>query len=256
MRINRNTYPSYMDLEEKKYGHLKIDSMFEKMLPSVAAFNDFITSIVSVHRQVANRYYMTNPFKEAIIQAREKIMDDDKHMNDIPSDCGIIFTDKGYSLYLSNPTDKKLKLLCFGFTRDTLTTYGYVDNDGNFGGMACSLDANGKPFNDTIGLAAYLNSILLSLYFIHNCEIDTKVMQPNEKYRNQGNKYFNESKSNITILDCRWFTELIRSIPFQVRGHLRWQVHGEKRTKRKLIWIEEYKKSGYKRSAQKEIVNE
>jgi hypothetical protein len=54
-------------------------------------------------------------------------------------------------------------------------------------------------------------------------------------------------------LDCKWFTDIIREAPFRVKGHLRWQFFGEKKAKRKLIWIDEFEKSGYKRSATKTL---
>lgn len=254
MRLNENTYPSYICLEKQNFGSLQIDQMFgESLLNTTDKFYNFISSLKFTYNQVANKYYLTKTFKDAILVAAPKI-DKDSHIH-IPTDCGIIFTDTGFTIYLSNPTDKRLKLLCFGFTRDTLTTYGYIDNDMKFGGIACSLK-DGKPYNDVDVLAQYLDSTLLALYFIHNCEIESKIIKPKEKYRNNGSKYFNESKSDITILDCRWFTDLIRDTPFKVKGHFRWQAHGEKRGKRKLIWISDFEKSGYTRKAQKENNNE
>ena len=220
----------------------------DTMLDTTQKFMDFIQSVKYTHKQVSKKYYLTETFKDAINTATPKIMDGNKHINDIPTDCGIVFTEKGFSIYLSNPTDKKLKLLCFGFTRDVLTTYGFIDNDGNFGGIACSIK-DGKPFNDEYGLATYLNSFLVSLYFIHNCEIEQKIMKPNEKLRENGNKHYNESKSDVIVLDCRWFTELVRDTPFHVKGHYRWQVHGQQRAKRKLIWISDFDKQGYHRKA-------
>lgn len=253
MRLNKNTYPAYIDLEKGNYSQLKIDQMFgQTILKTEDMFRDFLQSLVVTFRQVNKKYYLTEPFKDAIITATPKIVDGNKQLKSIPTDCGVIFTDKGFSVYLSNPTDKKVKLLCFGFTRDVLTTYGVIDNDDNFYGVACSLK-DGKPYNDTSGLAAYLNSFLTTLYFIHNCEIEQRVIAPMQKDRSNGQKHFNESKSDITILDCRWFTELIRDTPFAVRGHLRWQVHGEGRQKRKLIWIDEFEKQGYARKSTTEI---
>jgi hypothetical protein len=249
MRLNKNTYPAYIDLEKGNHGYLKIDQMFgQTILKTDKIFTEFLQSLVITYKQVNNRYYLTETFKDAITTATPKIIDGNKQLKDIPCDCGVIFTDKGFSVYLSNPTDKKLKLLCFGFTRDVLTTYGVIDNDDNFYGIACSLK-DGKPYNDTIGLSAYLNSFLTTLYFIHNCEIEQRVVAPMQKFKNNG-KHFNESKSDVTILDCRWFTELVRDTPFHVKGHLRWQAHGESRSKRKLIWIEDFEKNGYIRKPQ------
>jgi DNA polymerase sigma len=255
MRLNKNTYPAFEQLERGEFHNLQIDQMFNTILKDADGLLDFLKSISFTYKQVNRKYYFTNTFKDAIRTAIPKIIDKNKHINDIPSDCGMIFTDKGFTVYLSNPTDKKLKLLCFGFTKDTLTTYGMIDNDGNFGGLACSLK-DGKPYNDIDELNTYLNSTLISLYFIHNCETDQKIIKPNEKHRENGNKHFNESKSDIIFLDCNWFTELIRNTPFHVKGHLRWQHHGEKFTKRKLIWISDFEKSGYQRKARKELILE
>jgi len=253
MRLNKNTYPAFEKLEKGEIDSLQIDEMFGELLKTPPEFYDFINSIRFTYNQVNKKYYFTNTFKDAIITAIPKIIDKNKHLHEIPTDCGIIFTEKGFTLYLSNPTDKKVKLLCFGFTKDTLTTYGVIDNDYNFGGFACSLK-DGKPYNDVEELNEYLNSILISLYFIHNCEIEQKIIKPNEKHRENGNKHFNESKSDIIFLDCSWFTELIRQAPFHVKGHLRWQHYGEKFSKRKLIWISDFEKNGYQRKSVKESI--
>jgi hypothetical protein len=255
MRLNTQTYPAFNVLEKGNYDFLKIDEMFGELLNTTEKFNNFVSSVKYTFNQVNKKYYLTKTFKDAITTAMPKIQDGQKHYNTIPCDCGIIFTETGFSIYLSNPTDKKLKLLCFGFTRDVLTTYGYVDNDGKFGGMACSLK-DGKPFNDTDGLAIYLETFLVSLYFIHNCEIEQKILKPKEKWRENGNKHYNESNSDIIMLDCKWFTELIKQTPFHVKGHLRWQHHGEKFSKRKLIWISDFDKKGYIRKAMKNQVLE
>ena len=255
MRLNKKTYPAFETLERGQYGSIQIDQMFESLFKGPNDFMEFIESIKFTFRQVNNKYYFTNTFKDAIRTAIPKITEKNKHINEIPTDCGMIFTDKGFTIYLSNPTDKRLKLLCFGFTKDTLTTYGIIDNDGNFGGLACNL-RNGELYNDIDELNEYLNTTLISLYFIHNCDTEQKIVKPNEKHRENGNKHFNESKSDIIFLDCSWFTELIRDAPFHVKGHLRWQVHGEKNRKRKLIWINEFEKSGYQRRAKKDMVLE
>lgn len=250
MRLNEKTFPSYHTLESGKYQHLNIDAMFETFLGTSDKLISFLDSIKFTYQQVAKRYYLTNTFREAILTAMPKIVEGQKHYNEIPTDCGIVFTDNGFSLYLSNPTDKQVKLLVFGFTRDCLTTYGVIDNNGNYHGIACSIK-DGKPYNDTQALVDYLHSFLIMLYFIHNCEIEQKVLKPNDKHRENGNKHFNESKSNLIVLDCKWFTDLIREAPFHVKGHLRWQHHGQGFKKRKLIWINEFEKSGYRRTATK-----
>lgn len=64
--------------------------------------------------------------------------------------------------------------------------------------------------------------------------------------------YKNDTNFDITYLDCKWFTNLIQSNEFKVRGHFRLQPYGTKRTERKLIWIADFKKHGYTSRAKKE----
>jgi hypothetical protein len=255
MRLNQNTYPAYISLETGNHYDLQVDKLILDEYSNGGENADkliaLIDALVAIFRQADKRYYITKPFMDAIATAYPKIHEGNKHVNDIPNDCGIVFTQNGFSVYLSNPADKKLKLMVYGFTRNALTTFAYLDNENRYGGIACGLK-DGKPYDDHEFLKDYIDSILTTIYFIHNCETEQRVVAPNQKYRAGGQKYFNESKSDFIVLDCRWFTELVRTTPFHVRGHLRWQVHGQGRAKRKLIWIDDFEKSGYHRKPNKE----
>lgn len=67
----------------------------------------------------------------------------------------------------------------------------------------------------------------------------------------QKNKYFNETKSPIEILDSSWFTTIIRTEGFGVTGHFRLQPYGPGRTMKKWVYINDYEKHGYVRRAKK-----
>lgn len=249
MRLNENTYPAYMTLEQGDFYQLKIDAMFgDKYIPTPAHLMGFIDTISCLFNNVEGRYYLTEPFKDAILQSAAKLKDKLFDLHEPTT--GVLFTDKGFTMYSWNPLSPN-RLTAYGFTREILTTYGTIDEHGNIKGVACNTK-DGKPFDDKEGLTHWLLTILLSINFIKYCEIEVKIIKPKEKYRNEGKKYFNESKSDLQILDCKWFTELIRDLPFKVRGHLRWQSHGEGRKGRKLIWIDEFQKEGYHRKATKE----
>jgi hypothetical protein len=250
MRLNSNTYPAYAKIESGNLATLQIDEMFTDMVKTRDDFANLLRSINSGFRMATNKYFITNTFMDAIDKATPKIMDGKKHINNIPTKNGVLFTDNGFTIYIATPETDNVKLVLFGFTRNTLTTYSVLYNNHNVGGVGATIK-DGVPYNDVDYLAAYTNSILVALYFIYNCEIEQKIVEPNKKVINNGAKYFNESKSNVAILDCRWFTELINNNPFGVDGHLRWQPHGENRAKRKLIWIESFEKTGYHRKATK-----
>lgn len=88
--------------------------------------------------------------------------------------------------------------------------------------------------------------------FLKFCDVETKVIQPNEKYRDHKKvKYFNETKSAIEILDSRWFTDIVRSEGFAVSGHLRLQPYGPSRSMKKWIYISPFEKTGYTIKAKK-----
>jgi hypothetical protein len=87
--------------------------------------------------------------------------------------------------------------------------------------------------------------------FLQYCDIDVKELKPKEKHRQQSCRYFNETQSNIQIIDCTWFTTLIKSDGFPVQAHLHWYWVSDGRggKKRKLNFLDTYKKSGYTKKA-------
>jgi hypothetical protein len=56
-------------------------------------------------------------------------------------------------------------------------------------------------------------------------------------------------------MDSTWFTQLVISNAFNVRGHFRLQPCGPELKERKLIWIQDFQKSGYTRKAKVEYSN-
>lgn len=95
----------------------------------------------------------------------------------------------------------------------------------------------------------YFSFLVSFLCFIKHVELETKVIQPQKKEFHIGTKYVNETKKKIEVLDSTWFTTIVRSEGFDVRGHFRFQVMGKGRSDRKLIWIPGFEKTGYTRKA-------
>jgi hypothetical protein len=111
-----------------------------------------------------------------------------------------------------------------------------------FYASAKALKAGIKP----IGVIA---DILTMILFFKYCDVETKVVESNKKTNHIGTKYVNETKSNIEIIDSTWFTTLVKSDGFHVRGHFRFQPCGQGLKDRKLIWVSDYDKDGYTREA-------
>lgn len=101
------------------------------------------------------------------------------------------------------------------------------------------------PMLDTT--SPFLNLIpLLVIYFFS--KIETHVIQDgkNRKVVIDKDKYLNETQVPVKIIDSKWFTNIVRSEGFAVRGHFRLQpkkVNGE--WTKELIWINDFEKHGY-----------
>ena len=92
----------------------------------------------------------------------------------------------------------------------------------------------------------YFIQFLKMLFFLEFSDVEYKLLCPNQKYgtKREGN-YLNGTKRNITIVDSNWNIITVNNNGFTVSGHLRFQPIGKDRMGRKLIFIEEFDKSGY-----------
>jgi len=91
--------------------------------------------------------------------------------------------------------------------------------------------------------------IFTLILFMKYCELETKDIKAGKKDIHIGIKYVNDTSSNIQILDSTWFTTIVRSEGFHVRGHFRFQPCGQGMKDRKLIWISDFDKTGYTKTA-------
>lgn len=91
------------------------------------------------------------------------------------------------------------------------------------------------------------------LLFLRYCKLETKTIAAGARGSHGQEKYVNETKSDVEILDSTWFTTTIRTEGFWVGadegGFLRWQRVGPGRSVEKLIWVEAFEKESYSRQA-------
>jgi hypothetical protein len=85
--------------------------------------------------------------------------------------------------------------------------------------------------------------------FLKYCPMETKMVKGGGKEKHVGEKYVNETKYAVEILDSTWFTTIIRSEGFGVSGHFRKQRYGPGMTEWRLQYIEPFEKTGYTRKA-------
>lgn len=97
-----------------------------------------------------------------------------------------------------------------------------------------------------------ITALSIILNFIKYAQVETKYLPAGQRVKDIDCKYVNDTKSNITYLDSKWFTTLVKSDAFRVRGHFRLQPKkkdGE--WTKELIWINEFQKTGYTAPARK-----
>jgi hypothetical protein len=101
-------------------------------------------------------------------------------------------------------------------------------------------------------LSNYVMRTVIIGMFKSYADVETSILSKNKKTKIINCKYINDTDLNITHLDSKWFTNLVQSNGFKVRGHFRLQpkIKDEKWTK-ELIWISEFKKNGYTAKARK-----
>jgi len=207
-----------------------------------------INSFLSEYKKElqGNIKIITQPFADAIDSAQKKLIDlynEQKIELFTGISTGVLCYSRMTEIYTYNEN----KMVLLNFYRDILTAYIEIYNDNrNYIFLSNSYGSawNFKR-NEIVDLLT--QSLLLTVWFIKHCEIKIKFLPPKKKIKDINCKYFNETNSNIQILDSTWFTTLVQSNGFKVRGHFRLQPCGEGMKDRKIIWINDFEKHGYTR---------
>lgn len=115
----------------------------------------------------------------------------------------------------------------------------------------------GTEYSDREGRAWYgkIHDYVMSFLLFYNyTESETHIVHGMEtgkprRLKLNDEKFLNETKNNIEIIDITYFTRLIRTGEFGVSGHFRVQYFGTGNSDAKIIFIDSYKKNGYTRGA-------
>lgn len=255
----KNEYPILDAMQRNDLLSCHLHEGLLKKFGSEGCVEIFVRAIEAL-KNVEGYYYITNTFYDAHRKAMPKIRNIESEIAKKKFPSRVIIHSSGFGINRNIIESGREVSELFVFSKTDLLGYGFVETmvDDTTGqakwrgdGFLPDTDDNLSPRDMFMQIWADYSALI---YFTEMCEIDTKVVQPDKKFRDKGgSKIYNDTKNNITFLDCRWFTELIRNTPFTVTGHLRWQPCGENRAKRKLIWIEPFEKHGYHRKATKEL---
>lgn len=264
MKINyRNTCLDWLDHPKEMAFHMPENNHFEDLSPEAWRFvysvRDSFTKLVQedsdpkVFRQKIR--YISMPFWEAYLKAKASLRDvfTKEELNEtgtfITSVPGMTHT---YFYYIRTSgegenweIDFTLMLfskragaetagldICISFNKDTHKEFIWK-----------------QWYDEGLNWAYWAAWLVGLLTFIKYCPLETKFIPGGRKDTHAGQKYVNETRHNVEILDSTWFTTIVRSEGFGVGGHFRMQPYGPGMAQRRLQWIEPFEKTGYTRKA-------
>lgn len=120
--------------------------------------------------------------------------------------------------------------------------------------FAADLESGFIAKNSSIYDKEYAEVVQL-LTYVELADVEVSIIEAgssNGKTRAEG-KIKNESDFRVYVVDSAWNKVIIRDSEFLVRGHYRLQPCGPFNKDRKLIWISDFAKHGYKRQARAKV---
>jgi hypothetical protein len=256
------SYSNYPILEKLKNGSLGNMNIFEH---DQYFFNTLGQAFVNNWKFYAHHFrkeinYISQTFSESSDKAADKLLDlyGDIVINDTSDmhiSSTILIGDFVCMLYYDIKKGSNNNELCFFmFDKKGIPLAYLVDSTERKiyqqGWISNSFEVPNNNTDVFNWLSAKVANMIILKMFKSYADVETKFLKSNSKLKDIDCKYVNDTTFDITYLDCKWFTNLVKSDGFSVRGHFRLQPkkHNGKWTK-ELIWINDFKKSGYSSKA-------
>ncbi|MFX1707156.1 hypothetical protein PV783_24525 [Chitinophaga sp. CC14] len=205
--------------------------------------------------------YISRPFYTAYLKGRESLKEVITKEPIIQSGTLIIPTEPGatntifYNIYADGgKKDRELSgtMIFLNKSKEMPEPFlfGFINmkDDGIVSYAPDSMEEEG------VDVMNFVSDILYLILFTKYCKMETKIIGAGKKDFHVKEKYVNETKVPIEILDSTWFTTIVRSEGFSVEGFFRMQAYGPGFSQRRLQWIPPFEKQGYTRRAK--IVNQ
>lgn len=230
----------YSSIDYKRQVGLSVVDQFPKV---AHLFKQKIQYISDPFYQAYNR----GAYKMAKVLDSEPISESGTFISrSSPSETNTIF----YSIHTEGKGESfKINAVIFFFSKETTRekpTLAIIVQRNDKGFKSFLAEKATKNGLDEMSVIADIFSLIL---FLKYCDLEVKEVKGNSKANHIGTKYVNETNNNIQILDSTWFTTIVKNEGFHVRGHFRFQPCGPKLSERKLIWISDFDKEGYTRTA-------
>lgn len=264
MKISYSNYPILKKLHEDSLGTLPLDpSDYNSFLSILSKYNSTWDEVKYDFQSNIN--YISKPFQEATLKSYKKLNDlmSDIILNDLSdfkASGTFIMNDITYMVHfdtIKGSQDFTIILYMFSKEGIPLCFYKESNNENEFIGWVSNMLID-RSNDDGIKSIIYksINDILIVNMFKTFSQVEVKILNAKSKNKDINCKYVNDTNLKIQYLDSLWFTTLVKSDSFNVRGHFRWQpkLKDGKRIK-ELIWIDEFKKTGYTKNAKSILAN-
>ena len=210
----------------------------------------------------ANVQVLSLTFAEAVLQSADKLASGDLLDNTFLQNTSgtLIINGRTICYTFERVSESKSELTYFFFQKNSteapeLRCFAYIEFDGqnSLANTQTYVAKSGIYKGDvSLSIEMYMRTLIATLNFIKFADIEVKILPPNKIVKDIRCKYVNDTSSNIQFLDSTWFTTLIKSDGFKVRGHFRLQPKKKDGAwTKEIIWIKEFEKTGYVSSAKK-----
>lgn len=263
MRISYRTHPILEKLHKRVLGNMPV---FEADFPFFELNGKSFTHNWKGYQPkfIEEINYISKPFLEATKQAWNKLFE--LYRDIVENDAGdlsisgsFIIGDVVYMIdYHVNKGSEAQEVVFYMFDKNGTPIAFYIDSH------KYEIFQNGWISNCTeinpSDKSAIANFIMLKIVdvvivkmFMSYASVETKYLPAKKKVKEIDCKYLNDTDLNITHLNSTWFTNLVKSDAFKVRGHFRLQPRKNDKGEwtRELIWIKDFEKSGYTAPARK-----
>lgn len=258
MRINYKTYPILEKLDQGKTGVMTINPLDEKYFQS-KHLKEYVDSFVKyIPKFRKELIYVSEPFGDAVQKAELKLRDLYKSImvdskEDFYMSGTYLFKETVFMMYCDTKKDSEvIDMAVFGFRKNGVPLYYCINvypndkdtDDSVRGWVSNDIDCKGLDIEQYLSIVAYY--VFCVELFRKYATVETKIINPKEKIVIGYQKHLNETKRKVTYLDSKWFTNIVRSDGFAVRGHFRLQPKKlDGSWTKELIWINDFKKEGY-----------
>lgn len=268
MRINEKTYPAIQAMisgEAERYIPLLAEDALvefrEKKITPRREINAIASNTTHFRQEfLKSMFFVSKSFEAAADRARPSLTAIYNSTDRLEISGTYIFPESVAFMFLVSICGKSsINVFCVYSKGGKALLYYFLhpnnDNEPHVW-VSKALKSENVNIGSDLEISRYLASrIVLIELFRRHADVNSVVVEPKKKKSIGNENLLNETALPVTYLDCRWFTNIIRSNGFAVRGHFRLQpkkIDGE--WTKELIWINDFEKHGYHSKAR--ILNE